>query len=117
MIHTRTAFVVTLLATLLCAAPLRLQAQDRWAPGGSMPQEAPLMMMIPATGEQVPLPTTDDEALRLLDYGAIPLTQSMRGLYQTHRAQGDDVLVALAKTLHALTAASKKAQDAERKPH
>lgn len=68
------------------------------------------MLTIPRTGASVPVPTTDDEAMQLLDYADTILTHTMRGLYRTYRAQGNDVLNACTKTLVALLDADKTHQ-------
>jgi hypothetical protein len=60
------------------------------------------ILRIPRTGEQVPPPTTEAEALRLLEYDDALLTAIMTNLYRLYRGQGDEVLTAYSKTLEAL---------------
>lgn len=61
--------------------------------------EAVTPMIIPRTGERVPLPRTDAEVLRLLDYPDAMITTITRNLYHTYRLMGHDVLTAYEKTL------------------
>lgn len=58
---------------LLLTATTLAAAQSRWRP---RPEESLSMLIIPRTGAQVPLPTTDADVRRLLDYGD-PLTTTI----------------------------------------
>lgn len=96
---------ITLVTTVLLTTTSR--AQPRRADGNLMPNATSLtpMLTIPATGEQVPPPTTDAEAERLLNYATSLLTATMIGLYRVYRAQGQDVRTAYRATLEALETA------------
>jgi hypothetical protein len=59
----------------------------------------PPVFIVPRTGEQLPAPQTDEEALRLLDYADLQKTRAVRGLYHVYRARGDDVLTAYERVL------------------
>lgn len=96
-----------LVALALLTTPMPGLPQVPVPDAAKLVQELLPMMRIPRTGEQVPVPRTDTEVLRLLDYGDPGLTETLRGLYQTYRAQGLAVLEAFAKTLQAYGAAYK----------
>jgi len=74
------------------------------APGGTI-------QIIPTTGEQVPLPTTDEDVARLLEYNDSTLTTALRGLYRVYRAQGMTVLQAYDKVLTDFVVAIEKRQE------
>ena len=81
----------------------------------------PTLLTIPRTGEHVPLPVTDADAERLLDYHDATVTKMMRSIYHVYRQQGHLVLEAYGKTLADLraawrsrTAPPRPAQDKER---
>jgi hypothetical protein len=61
--------------------------------------------IIPRTGEYVAAPTSDTEALRILDFQDARLTHVMQGLYRTYRAQGKEIIEALMMALKDLAKA------------